>query len=164
MEVLSIYKYARISPLKVRDIAREITGLPVSQALDLLNFTPKKSAGLVSKTLRSAIANAENNFELDADTMVVKEAQVNEGPRLKRFRPRARGSAAPIVKKTCHIRIIISDEVPLPEPKEKKSGGRKKAKADKKTGSAVPAAVAEESAVEPEAVKSAETEQVETEK
>lgn len=131
MEVKSITRYARISPLKVRDVVREIRGLPVSQALDILNFTPKKSAALVAKTLRSAIANAENNHEIPADTLIIKEAQVGEGPRFKRFKPAARGSAHPYQKRTSHIRIIVTDEIPLPEPKTKGGSKRKSATAAK---------------------------------
>lgn len=131
MEVKALYKYARISPLKMRDVAREITGLPASQALDLLNFTPKKAAILIGKTLRSAIANAENNFELDADALVVKEVQINEGPRIKRFKPRARGGAAPIIKRTAHIRLIVTDEIEIAAPKSKGKKANKPAKAKK---------------------------------
>jgi len=120
MEVRSITRYARISPLKVRDVVREIRGLPVSQAIDLLNYTPKKAAFLVGKTLRAGIANAENNHELSADNLVVKEAQVGEGPRYKRFKPAARGSAHPIQKRTSHIRIILTDEIEIPEPRQRK--------------------------------------------
>ncbi len=94
MEVRSTYKYARISPFKVREVTREIQGLPVSAALDLLAFTPKKAASLIGKTLKSAIANAENNANLKADGLVVKEATVGEGPTLKRIMARARGSAS----------------------------------------------------------------------
>jgi len=130
MEVKALYKYARISPLKMRDVAREITGLPASQALDLLNFTPKKAAILIGKTLRSAIANAENNFELDADALVIKEVQINEGPRIKRFKPRARGGAAPIIKRTAHIRLIVTDEIEIAAPKSKgKKASKPKAEA-----------------------------------
>ena len=85
MEVRSTYKYARISPFKVREVTREIQGLPVSAALDLLAFTPKKAAFLIGKTLKSAIANAENNANLKPDGLVVKEATVGEGPTLKRI-------------------------------------------------------------------------------
>ncbi len=88
MEVRSIYKYARISPFKVREVTREIQGLPVSAALDILAFTPKKAAFLINKTLKSAIANAENNANLKADGLVVKEAVVGEGPTFKRMTPR----------------------------------------------------------------------------
>jgi large subunit ribosomal protein L22 len=100
MEVRSTYKYARISPFKVREVTREIQGLPVSAALDLLAFTPKKAAFLIGKTLKSAIANAENNANLKPDGLVVKEATVGEGPTLKRIMTRARGSASRILKRT----------------------------------------------------------------
>src|SRR5438445_311709 len=90
MEVRSIYRYARISPLKVREVTREIQGLPVSAALDLLAFTPKKAAFLIGKTLKSAVANAENNANLKVDGLVVKEAVVGEGPTMKRMMARAR--------------------------------------------------------------------------
>ena len=87
MEVRSTYKYARISPFKAREVTREIQGLPVSAALDLLAFTPKKAAFLINKTLKSAIANAENNANLKPDGLVVKEAVVGEGPTKSRLRP-----------------------------------------------------------------------------
>ena len=98
MEVRSTYKYARISAFKVREVTREIQGLPVSAALDLLAFTPKKAAFLIGKTLKSAIANAENNANLKPDGLVVKEATVGEGPTLKRIMARARGSASQILE------------------------------------------------------------------
>jgi len=109
MEVRSIYKYARISPFKVREVTREIQGLPVSAALDVLAFTPKKAAFLINKTLKSAIANAENNNNLAADTLTVKSAVVENGPVLKRFKAGAKGSAKPRVKRMSHLRIILSD-------------------------------------------------------
>src|SRR6266436_2888949 len=111
MEVRSIYKYARISPFKAREVTREIQGLPVSAALDLLAFTPKKAAFLISKTLKSAIANAENNANLRVDGLVVKEATVGEGPTIKRLMTRARGSGSRILKRSSHIRIILTDEI-----------------------------------------------------
>jgi large subunit ribosomal protein L22 len=148
MEVKAITRHVRISPLKVRDVVREIRGLPASQALDILNFTPKKAAYLVGKTLRSGIANAENNHEMSAERLVVKEAQVGEGPRLKRFKPAARGSAHPIQKRTSHIRITLTDEIPLPEPKKKKAPVAKKAAkpAAKKKAAAQPAETTSEAA------------------
>jgi large subunit ribosomal protein L22 len=131
MEVRSIYRYARISPFKAREVTREIQGLPVSAALDLLTFTPKKAAFLISKTLKSAIANAENNANLKPDGLVVKEATVGEGPTLKRIMARARGSASRIQKRTSHIRITVSDEIPI-ETREtrraKREQGKKAAK------------------------------------
>jgi large subunit ribosomal protein L22 len=113
MEVRSTYKYARISPFKVREVTREIQGLPVSAALDVLAFTPKKAAFLIGKTLKSAVANAENNANLKADVLVVKEAVVGEGPTFKRMMTRARGSGARILKRTSHIRIVLSDEIKI---------------------------------------------------
>ena len=111
MQIRSIYRGARISAFKCREVTREIQGLPVSAALDLLAFTPKKAARLIEKTLKSAVANAENNNSLRADKLVVREAVVGEGPTFKRFQPKARGSAGPIRKRTSHIRIILSDEI-----------------------------------------------------
>ncbi len=108
MKVVSTYKSARISPLKARDVAREIQGLPVSQALNILNFTPRKAAHLVGKTLKSAAANAENNHDVDPDNMIVEEATVTAGPSFRRFKPRARGSASAIKRRTSHIRIVLA--------------------------------------------------------
>jgi len=111
MQVISTYRFARISAFKAREVTREIQGRSASDALDLLTFSPKKAAVLVKKTLRSAIANAENNAELKVDTLRVKEAVVGEGPTFKRFRARARGSASPLRKRTSHIRIVLSDDL-----------------------------------------------------
>ena len=148
MEVKSLYKYARVSPLKARDVAREIQGLPVSAALDILNFTPRKAAFLIGKTLKSAIANAENNHELDIESLVVKEATATDGPSFRRFKARARGSGAPIKRRTSHLQIILSDEIEIAPPKEKKKSKPKAKKA--KAKAAAPAAPAAPAA-EPEA-------------
>lgn len=113
MEIRATHRFARISPLKARDVARELKGLPVSQALDMIKFTPKKAAYLIGKALKSAIANAENNHDLSADNLVVKSATVGEGPTFRRFNPRARGGAAPIRKRTSHIHVVLTDEVAL---------------------------------------------------
>ncbi|MCP5522789.1 MAG: 50S ribosomal protein L22 [Verrucomicrobiales bacterium] len=110
MEVRSITRNARMSPQKVREVTRQIQGLPAEQALASLSFVPRKSARLVAKTLKSAIANAENNNDLKPEALRVKEATVGPGQTLKRFSPRARGSAGPILKRSCHIRIVLSDE------------------------------------------------------
>ena len=111
MQVTSTYRYARISAFKAREVTRAIQGRSASDALDLLTFSPKKAALLVKKTLKSAIANAENNASLKVDTLLIKEAVVGEGPTYKRFRARARGSASPLRKRTSHIRIILSDDI-----------------------------------------------------
>jgi len=103
-------RYARISAFKCREVTRCIQGLSASAALDLVNFTPKKAARLIEKTLKSAIANAENNHNARVEQLIVREAVVGEGPTIKRFRPRARGSASPIRKRTSHIKITVTDE------------------------------------------------------
>ena len=139
MEVRSIYKYARISPFKVREVTREIQGLPVSAALDVLAFTPKKAAFLINKTLKSAIANAENNANLKADGLVVKEAVVGEGPTMKRMMARARGSGSRILKRTSHIRIVLSDEIEVETRqtrKAKREQEKKESKKETKAGEA----------------------------
>ena len=127
MEVRSVYKYARISPKKARDVAREIQGLPVSEAIDALNFTPKKAAFLIGKTLKSAVANAENNHDLAADSLHIKEANICDGPSFRRFKPRARGSASAIKKRTSHIYIILTDDgsEEKDEPKRQKRSPQK---------------------------------------
>lgn len=99
-----------MSPQKVREVVRQIQGLPAGQAAAVLDMVPRKSARLVAKTLRSAIANAENNHELNADKLRVKEAVAGRAVILKRFTPKARGSAGPMLKRRCHIRIVLSDE------------------------------------------------------
>src|SRR5919108_5077097 len=136
MEVRSTYKYARISPFKVREVTREIQGLPVSAALDVLAFTPKKAAWLIGKTLKSAVANAENNANLKVDGLVVKEATVGEGPTLKRIMARARGSASRILKRTSHIRIVLSDEIPIETRETRKAKRDQEKKAASKEGTA----------------------------
>ena len=109
MDVQALTRYSRISPKKVRDVARVIQGKPANEALDLLRFIPRKSARLLRKTLQSAVANAENNHSLSSSSLVISRAIVEEGPAFRRFRPVARGSAHPIRKRTSHIRIILSE-------------------------------------------------------
>ncbi|MES2709228.1 MAG: 50S ribosomal protein L22 [Verrucomicrobiota bacterium] len=130
MDVKAISKYVRISPLKARDVAREIQGLPVSAALSLLNFTPKKAAVLFTKTLKSAVANAEHNFSLDADALIVKSAVANHGPVHKRMMPLAKGSSAAIRKPMAHLQVIVSDEKPQPKKKDKAAKKPAAAKAE----------------------------------
>jgi large subunit ribosomal protein L22 len=136
MEVRSIHNGARISAFKCREVTREIQGLSASKAVDILTFTPKKSARLVLSTLKSAIANAENNNNLRADKLVVKEAVVGEGPTLKRMATRARGSGGAIRKRTSNIKITLTDEVDTsaaePKPKAK---AKRQPKAGKKSNS-----------------------------
>ena len=138
MEVKSTTKFVRLSPQKARDVAREIQGLPVSSALDILTFTPKKAAVLIGKTLKTAIADAENNFSLDTNSLIIKEAVIGAGPTLRRFKPRAKGSAGPILKRTSHISITLVGSAP-----EKKKKTARKA-ASKKSEEPATAAVADE--------------------
>ncbi len=141
MEVRSIYRYAKISAFKVREVTREIQGLPVSTALDIVAFSPKKAAALINKTLKSAVANAENNANLKVDGLVVKEATVGEGPTMKRMMPRARGSGSRILKRSSHIRIILTDEIEIKTRDKKKGGkksGAKKTSAKKSKSTAAP--------------------------
>ena len=109
MEIQALTRYARMSPKKMREVVRTIQGRKAPDAVDLLTLIPRKSARLIVKTLKSAIANAENNNNLSADSLVVKSAVIENGPVLKRFKAAARGSAAPRRKKMSHIRIILSD-------------------------------------------------------
>ena len=157
MQVKSIHRFAKISAFKAREVTRAIQGLPATDALDLLRFTPKKAAGLILKTLRSAIANAENNNSLNVNDLVVSEAVVGEGPTLKRFQPKARGSAGPIRKRTSHIRVVLTDEIEIFRREDKAK--KKKQKTTKKASAkpaAAPAATAPAAETEP-AAPAAET-------
>lgn len=109
MEVQAFLKNFRMSPQKAREVVRQIQGLPALRAKQVLAIIPRKSARAVAKTLDSAIANAENNNGLKAENLVVREALALTAGRLKRFTPKARGSAGPIIKRNSHIKIILSD-------------------------------------------------------
>ena len=109
MEVAAKHRYARISAQKARLVADQVRGLPVSNALNVLNFSVKKAGPLVKHVLKSAIANAEHNHALDIDELKVSKIFVDEGPSLKRIMPRAKGRADRIVKRTCHITVYVSD-------------------------------------------------------
>jgi large subunit ribosomal protein L22 len=102
-------KHIRQSPYKVRRVLDLVRGLPVDEARVVLEFTNRKAAGTVIKVLDSAVANAEHNFALDADELFVAEAYADEGPTLKRWRPRARGRATKIRKRTSHITIVVAE-------------------------------------------------------
>ncbi|MBN2451986.1 MAG: 50S ribosomal protein L22 [Lentisphaeria bacterium] len=112
MEARAITKYVRISPYKARQVARLIQGKPAREALALVDLIPRKAARLIGRTLRSAVANAENADSASAsvDRLTVKEAVIGEGPTLKRFRPKARGMAGRVRKRTSHIRIVVTDQ------------------------------------------------------
>jgi large subunit ribosomal protein L22 len=109
MEVQAITRHARMSPKKMREVVKTIQGRKAPEAVEYLALIPRKSARLIAKTLKSAIANAENNANLSADSLVVKSAIIEMGSVLKRFKAGARGSAMPRRKKMSHIRIVLSD-------------------------------------------------------
>jgi large subunit ribosomal protein L22 len=134
MEVKAEHRYAKISAFKVREVTREIQGLPAEAALEIVRLVPKKAARLIEKVLASAIANAENNNNsenktLRAENLVIKEAVAGEGPTLKRMHTRARGSGARINKRTAHIRITLVEAEPVVEkPRKPKAQKKDKAK------------------------------------
>ena len=110
MQVHAITKNVRMSAQKMREMVRQIQGLSAVQAQAVLAVVPRKSARFVSKTLKSAIANAENDNKWKPETLRVKEAVACTGMIIKRFQPKARGSAGPILKRRSHIKITLSDE------------------------------------------------------
>lgn len=109
MRVKAVAKYVHISPQKCRLVADQIRSKPVSRALEILAFSPKKAAQSIKKTLESAIANAEHNEGADIDELWVEQACVDHGPVAKRWRARAKGRAASIWKRTSHIIIAVGD-------------------------------------------------------
>ena len=110
MQVNAKLRFARISPQKVRLVADQVRGKSVAEALQILEFSPKKAAGIVKKIVESAIANAENNEGADVDELRVDRIFVDEGPTMKRFQPRARGRADQILKRTSHVTVRVADE------------------------------------------------------
>jgi large subunit ribosomal protein L22 len=110
MEVQAITKNVHMSPQKMREVVRQIQGLPATVAVAKLSYVSRKSARLVEKTLKSAIANAENNAKLKPETLRVQQAVAQTAMRLPRFTPKARGSAGRIIKRFSHIKIVLSDE------------------------------------------------------
>ena len=112
MEIIAVTKYVRLTPTKARDLTRAITGKSVGEALQVVELNKRKAAVAIGKTLKSAIANAENNAELSADKLYVARATVENGPTIPRYWPRARGSAAPIRKKMSHVCVTLTDAKP----------------------------------------------------
>ena len=101
-------RYVRIAPRKVRVVADQIRGKDLEEALALLRFSPRGAAETVRKVVESAAANAENNFDLDPEEMKIAQISVDEGPTMRRYRPRARGRATRIEKRTCHINVALT--------------------------------------------------------
>ena len=110
MEVAAKLKFARLSPQKCRLVCDQIRGLPIDRALDILKFSPKKSASMLKKLLDSAIANAEHNYGADIDELKIAKIFADQGPTYKRMQAKAKGRGARILKPTCHITVILSDE------------------------------------------------------
>jgi len=110
MEVRAAARYVRISPQKVRKLAGAIQGRPVEAGLNQLKFMPQKAAGVLEKLIRSAVANADQNEDIDVDTLVVRTVVADRGPYLKRWRARARGRGARILKPTSHITVVLAEK------------------------------------------------------
>ena len=109
-EAKAVAKYVRIAPRKVRIVMNLIRGKKIDDAFAILKFTPKRGAVLLEKVLRSAVANAENNFDMDTDKLYVSTCFVDQGPTLKRIHPRSRGQAFSILKHTSHITVIVKEQ------------------------------------------------------
>ncbi len=109
MEVKAVLKYARISPQKVRKLVDAVKGQPVEGSLNQLKFMPQKGAGIIEKVVRSAVANADH-YNLDVDSLVIRNITADQGPTLKRFRARARGRGTRILKRTSHITVILAED------------------------------------------------------
>ena len=110
MEAKAVAKFVRIAPRKVRVVMDLVRGKTVAAASAILKFTPKAVADVVEKVLRSAVANAENNFEMDMEKLYVKTAFVDQGPTMKRIHPRSRGQAFKILKRTSHVTIVVDEK------------------------------------------------------
>lgn len=109
MEAKAIAKYIRIAPRKARVVIDLIRGKNVAEAFAILKFTPKAGADVVNKVLKSAVANAENNFDMNSDALYISEAYVDQGPTLKRIHPRSRGQAFKILKRTSHVTVVVKE-------------------------------------------------------
>mgnify|MGYP003423266784 CR=1 FL=1 len=126
----AIARHVRVSPMKARRVVNLVRGLPAKEALTVLRFAPQAASEPVYKVLASAIANAENNEGLDPDGLLVSEAFVDDGPTLKRFRPRAQGRAYRIRKRTCHITVVVESVVARRSKSAKPTRAAKPAKND----------------------------------
>ena len=109
MEAKAVAKYIRIAPRKVRVVMNLIRGKNVADAFAILKFTPKASADVIEKVLKSAVANAENNFDMNVDKLYISSAYVDQGPTLKRIHPRSRGQAFSILKRTSHVTVVVAE-------------------------------------------------------
>lgn len=110
MEVKAVAKFMRISPTKVRKISGAVKGKPVEMGIETLKYMPQKAAGMLEKIVRSAVANADQQDDIDVDDLIIQNVIVDPGPTLKRFRARARGRGTRILKRTSHITVILAEE------------------------------------------------------
>jgi large subunit ribosomal protein L22 len=110
MEVRAISKYVRVSPNKVRKVVDAVKGKPVESGLQILKFMPQKSASILEKILRSAVANADQNADIDIDLLIIRNIIADQGPTLKRWKARARGRGTRVLKRTSHITVILAEE------------------------------------------------------
>lgn len=110
MQVKATAKYVRMSPRKVRLVINAVRGRPVDEALATLGFLPHTAARAVAKVIKSAAANAENNYQLTPDELYIRRIYADEGPVLKRFRPRSRGRVSPILKRSSHITVVVGEK------------------------------------------------------
>ncbi|MBW1704640.1 MAG: 50S ribosomal protein L22 [Deltaproteobacteria bacterium] len=110
METSAVAKFVRISPRKIRLIMDQVRGKKVEEALNMLSFAPQKGALILKKLINSAVANAEQNSGVDVDALLVKRVYADEGPTLKRFRPRAQGRATKIRKRSSHLTVVLDEE------------------------------------------------------
>jgi len=165
----AVARHVRVSPMKARRVVDLVRGLPAKEALTVLKFAPQAASEQVYKVLASAVANAENNERLDPDSLLVRAAFVDEGPTLKRFRPRAQGRAYRIRKRTCHITIEVESVVAAgqrrapaaPAPAPAKTAKAAPAKASKATAAVEDAEVEDVVDEAPEAVEELEADAVE---
>jgi len=110
MEVRAVSKYVRISPQKVRKVVGDLKGKPVESGLQKLKFMPQKAANILEKVIRSAVANADQNADIDIDLLVIRNITADQGPTLKRWKARARGRGTRVLKRTSHITVILAEK------------------------------------------------------
>ncbi|MGH7611368.1 MAG: 50S ribosomal protein L22 [Candidatus Dormibacteria bacterium] len=142
MQVSATAKWVRVPPRKARLVAAVVAGLPVTEALSQLTFMPQAAAEDLAKVVRSAAANAENNFSLDRDRLRLLRLEVDGGPTIKRFRPRPRGSSASIFKRTCHLRATVEDS--LERPRAQRAPARPSRRREQAAPAAEPTTESEE--------------------
>ena len=134
MEAKAAAKYVRLSPRKARQVMDLIRGKNVTEAMSILKFTSKRASGIIGKVLKSALANAKQKPDIDSEKLSVRRAFVDQGPMLKRFRPRAMGRASRIHKRTSHITVVVGDKEPARGARLPDGQGSAKARLGGKSG------------------------------